>query len=136
MDRKIQLSENHTRSLSSSMKVVEKSLMDLEGLLLHQHNSCCNELVRDVDDDTIAVNIAVIHEALRYICGLAEKYGTTKEKLSLQRVINAKRTKIWEILTDTLSRKVKGYGTFPKKFSAEYDADINKLIEITNRIIV
>jgi hypothetical protein len=43
-------------------------------------------------------------------------------------------TKIWEILTDTLSRKIKGYGTFPKKYSEEYDADINKLIEITNRI--
>jgi hypothetical protein len=116
------------------MIIVEKSLMDLEGLLLQQHNSCCNELVRDIDDYTIASNIAAIQEAKKYICELAEKYSTTKEKLSLQRVINAKRTKIWEILTDTLSRKIKGYGTFPKKYTEEYDTDINKLIEITNRI--
>lgn len=134
MNKKIHLSENHTRTLSSSMIVVEKSLMDLENLLLQQQNSCCFELVRDIDDDTIASNITAIQEAKKYICVMAEKYSTTKEKLSLQRVINSKRTKIWEILTDTLSWKIKGYGMFPKKYSEEYDADINKLIEITNRI--
>ena len=38
------------------------------------------------------------------------------------------------MLTNTLSRKIKGYGTFPKKYADEYDSDIGKLIEITNRI--
>ncbi len=134
MSKKIQLSENHTRSLSSSLIVVEKSLLELDDMLLKQNNSCCNLLMKDVDDKTIITNISAIQEAKNYICSLAEKYGTSKENLSLQRVINAKRTKIWEILTDTLSRKIKGYGTFPKKYAEEYDSDINRLIEITNRI--
>jgi len=134
MSKKIHLSENHTRSLSSSLIVVEKSLLELEDMLLRKSNSCCNVLINDIGDETIATDISAIQEAKRYICELAEKYGTSKENLSLQRVINAKRTKIWEILTDTLSRKIKGYGTFPKKYSEEYDTDINKLIEITNRI--
>ena len=134
MSKKVRLSENHTRSLSSSLIVVEKSLLELETMLKMQHNSCCNVLMKDVDDKTIETNISAIQEAKNYICELAEKYGTSKDKSSLQRVINAKKTKIWEILTDTLSRKIKGYGTFPKKYSEEYDADINKLIEITNRI--
>ena len=134
MSKKIHLSENHTRSLSSSLIVVEKSLLELEDMLLKQSNSCCNVLLKDVDDVTIESNISAIKEAKDYICELADKYGTSKEKLSLQRVINAKRTKMWEILADTLSRKIKGYGTFPKKYVDEYDSDINKLIEITNRI--
>jgi hypothetical protein len=134
MNRKIHLLENHTRSLSSSLIVVEKSLTELEDMLLKNSNSCCNVLHKDVDDAMIESNISAIQEAKKYICKLAEKYGTSKENLSLQRVINAKRTKIWEILTDTLSRKIKGYGTFPKKYAEEYDSDINKLIEITNRI--
>jgi len=134
MRRKIHLSENHTRSLSSSLIVVEKSLLELEDMLLKRSNSCCNVLINDIDDETMATNISAIQEAKSYICELTEKYGTSKENLSLQRVINAKRTKIWEILTDTLSRKIKGYGTFPKKYVDEYDSDINKLIDITNRI--
>jgi len=134
LSKKINLSENHTRSLSSSLIVVEKSLLELEDMLLKQTDSCCNVLVKDIDDETLANNIASIQEAKKCICELAEKYGTSKENLNLQRVINAKRTKIWEILTDTLSRKIKGYGTFPKKYAEEFDSDINRLIEITNRI--
>lgn len=134
MSKKIHLSENHTRSLSSSLIVVEKSLLELENMLLNQSDSCCNVLLKDIDDEMIESNICVIQEAKVYICELAGKYGTSKENLSLQRVINAKRAKIWEILTDTLSRKMKGYGTFPKKYAEEYDADIHRLIEITNRI--
>jgi hypothetical protein len=87
-----------------------------------------------VDYDTILYNISVIREARNEICKLAEKYGTSKEKQSLQRILDAKRTKIWENLTNTLSRKIKGYGTFPKKYVDEYDSDIENLIEITNRI--
>jgi hypothetical protein len=134
MSKKINLSENHTRSLSSSLIVVEKSLLELENMLSKQTDSRCNGFVRDIDDKTLANNIASIQEAKKYICELAEKYGTSKENLNLQRVINVKRTRIWEILTDTLSRKIKGYGTFSKKYTEEYDSDINRLIEITNRI--
>jgi len=134
MNKKIDLSENHTRSLSSSLIVVEKSLSELEEMLLNHADGCCNVLVKDIDDETLANNITAIHEAKKCICELAQKYGTSVEKMNLQRVINAKRTKMWEILTDTLSRKIKGYGTFPKKYAEEYDWDINRLLEITNRI--
>lgn len=134
MNKKIQLSDNHTRTLSSSLILVEKSLSELESILTSQDNNCCNVLVKDVDDETIEKNISVIKEAKMYICELADKYGTSKEEMSLQRFINAKKVRMWEMLTDTLSRKIKGYGPFPKKYSGEYDADVSKLIEITNRI--
>ncbi len=134
MVKKIILSDNHRRTLSSSLIVVEKSLLELESMILRKSDSCCNILVRDIDDTTIKNNISAINEAKQFICELAEKYGASQEKLSLQRVIDAKRTKIWEILTDTLSGKIRGYGTFPKKYAEEYDGDIKKLIEITNKI--
>lgn len=134
MDKKIHLPENNKRVLSSSLMLVEKSLMEMEELFLKKNDACCHEVVNDVDNDTILYNISIIREARNEICKLVEKYGTSKEKQSLQRIIDAKRTKIWENLTNTLSRKIKGYGTFPKKYVDEYDSDIGKLIEITNRI--
>lgn len=134
MKRKIHLSDNHTRSLSSSLRLVENSLLELEVMLLKQSVTCCREMHNDVDEKTITANIAAIQEAKDYICELTEKYGTLKEKLSLQKVINAKRTIIWGILIDSHSRKMKGYGNFPKEYAEEFDEDIDKLIEITNRI--
>jgi len=134
MNKKIHLPENNARVLSSSLMLVEKSLMEMEELFLKNDNPCCYEVLKDVDNVTISYNISIIKEARTEICKLAEKYGTSKEKQSLQRIIDAKRTKIWEMLNNTLSRRIKGYGTFPKKYVDEYDSDIGKLIEITNRI--
>lgn len=134
MDKKIQLPENNKRVLSSSLMLVEKSLMEMEELFLKKNDACCYEVLDDIDNDTILYNISIIREARNEICKLADKYSTSKEKQSLQRIIDAKRTKIWENLMNTLSRKIRGYGTFPKKYVDEYDSDIGKLIEITNRI--
>jgi hypothetical protein len=105
MNKKIHLTANHTRALSSSMTVVEKSLIELEEFMLHHTKTCCNEVLKDVDNDTIENNMKVIQEAKKYICALTQKYGTSKLKLSLQRIIDARKTKIWEVLTDTMSKK-------------------------------
>lgn len=134
MNKKIHLPENHTRGLSSSLMLVEKSLAEMQELFLKQNDTCCYEVVKDVSKEAIANNILVIQDANTIICKLADKYCTSREMQSLQRIIDAKRTRIWEILTDSLSKKLKGYGTFPKKYADEYDSDIIKLIEITNRI--
>ncbi len=134
MKKKIKLPYNHTRAISSSLRIVERSLMELEELLLHQTSTCSTEIFKDVDDDTIAGNLTAIHEAREHICELSEKYGASKEKLNLQRIIDAKRTEIWAILTESLSERVKGYGRFPEKYADEYDSDIRKLIDITNKL--
>ncbi len=134
MNKNIYLSETQTRSLSSSLIVVEKSLLELEDMLQNSNNSCCNVLLKDIDDEILSNNISAIREAKRYICEMAKKYGTHEEKLSLQRIINAKRAKIWEILTDALSKKSKGYGAIPKKYTDEYDSDITRLLEIVNKL--
>jgi hypothetical protein len=67
MIKKIHLYDNHTRTLSSSLLLVEKSLVGMEELMLKQNNACCNEVVKDVKDDAIANNITVFYEAKKYM---------------------------------------------------------------------
>ncbi|MFO7619634.1 MAG: hypothetical protein R6W81_00005, partial [Bacteroidales bacterium] len=76
----------------------------------------------------------VIEEARKQICTLAEKYGTGKRVQSLQRVVDVKKSKIWEILCDASSRKQKGFGIFPKELVREFDEDIERLLAITEKI--
>lgn len=134
MNKKIHLSDNHKRALSSSLFLVEKSLAEMKDMILRQNDGCCFEIVKDVDGTTVANNLFAIEEAKSHIFNLAKKYNTSRQSQSLQRIINAKRTKIWEILTDSLSKKLKGFGAFPVKYATEFDSDITKLIEITNKI--
>ena len=131
---KIILTENHKRSLSSTLLVVENLLIDLKEVMSNANQTCCYDLKRDVDNSRIEMNLQIIEEALAYICSLKEKYSTDKSVQSLQRIIDAKKTKIWETLHNSKSRRMKGFGEFPQKFVHEYDNDIDDLMKITDQI--
>jgi hypothetical protein len=132
---KIILADNHKRSLSSTLIVVEQLLVEIESAMTDPgQETCCNELNNDLDSAAIEHNQKVIKEALAAICLLKEKYNTDKAVQSLQRLINAKKTKIWETLHNSKSRRMKGFGEFPQHIIKEYDGDLDHLLEITENI--
>jgi len=128
------LNENHKRSLSSTLLVVEQLLIDIKHLLVNSNQACCTELKNDVDISITEQNLKVIEEALRQICLIKEKFNTGKTIQSLQRIIDAKKTKIWETLHNSKSKRMKGFGEFPQKTVKDYDNDIDELIAITDKI--
>jgi len=130
----IELNDNHKRSLSSTLMVVEQLLVDLMDVMVNSNQRCCYELKKDIDIATIESNQKVIKEALLIVCSLKEKYNTDKTVQSLQRIVDAKKTKIWETLHNSKSRRMKGFGVFPQKLIKEYDSDIDQLMAITDKI--
>lgn len=132
---KTALTENHRRSLTSGLMIVEQMLVEIEDYLRAMKKYCCFEVDDDIDTDDRNYNLETINTARDQICKLAEKYNTTKHHQSLSRVINAKKTKIWEVLCDIKSKKQKGFGEFPKEMVKEYDKDIEQLMSLTDRII-
>lgn len=128
------LTDNHKRSFSSTLVVVKQLLVDIKDLMENSSQTCCAELNKDVDNSIIEQNLKVIEEALTQICLLKGKYNTEKTVQSLQRVIDAKRTKIWETLHNSKSRRVKGFGDFPQETVKEYNSDIDKLMAIAEKI--
>ena len=90
----------------------------------------------DISDEERSYNLGIVDKALKQICKLAEIYETEKYHQSLRRVINAKKTKIWEILCDMKSKKQKGFGEFPKELVKEYDRSIDELLAIIDKIYI
>jgi hypothetical protein len=131
---KIILTSNHKRSLSSTLMVVEQLLMELKAVMVNSNQACCYELKKDIDDITIEYNQLIINEALSLTCSLKEKYNTDKAVQSLQRIVDAKKTKIWETLHNSKTRRIKGFGEFPQKLIKEYDDDLDRLMIITEKI--
>jgi hypothetical protein len=128
------LTGNHKRSFSSTLIVIEQLLIEIKDNMVNPPHSCCAEVHNDVDISVIENNLLVIEEALDKICSLKEKYKTDKFTGSLQRVIDAKRAKIWETLQNSKSKRMKGFGEFPPKAIKEYDADIDNLMTIADKI--
>jgi hypothetical protein len=135
-NEKISLTENHQRSFSSTLHVVEQLLSDIKDQMLNTDQHCCYEITRDLEHLHIENNLKVIETALDKVCYLKDKYNTEKDFLSLRRVVDTKKTKIWETLHNSKSRRMKGYGEFPQKIAKEYDKDIDDLMEITEKISI
>jgi hypothetical protein len=134
MQDRIILTDNHKRSLSSTLMVVEQLLFELQDVMVNSNQTCCYELKKDLDNRTIEHNQEIIKEALSLTCTLKEKYNADKAVQSMQRIIDAKKTKIWETLHNSKSRRMKGFGEFPQKLIKEYDNDLDHLMEITEKI--
>ncbi len=130
----VRLDENHKRSLSSTLIVVEQLLIDIKNFMLNPNPMCCTEFRKDINGPVIDHNQKVIEEALEEICFLREKYNTEKEEKSLQRIVDTKKTKIWETLHNSKSVRIKGFGEFPQKMVRIYDKDIDELMAITEKI--
>jgi hypothetical protein len=131
---KISLTDNHKRSLSSTLLVVEQLLSEIKEQMLRTEHKCCYRLIRDVDNSIIENNLKEIETALSKVCSLKEKYNTDTTTQSLQRLIDTKKTKIWETLHNSKTKRIKGYGEFPKEAVKEYDNDLDALMEMTERI--
>jgi hypothetical protein len=133
-ESRISINENHRRSLSSTLMIVEQLLNEIEDLMTSQYKTCCYELNNDVDSEKINQNLIIIENARKQICKLAEKYVTGMHSQSLQRIIAAKKTKMWEILCDSKARKLEGFGEFSQRLIKEYDEDIDELMAIASKI--
>ncbi|MDZ7607003.1 MAG: hypothetical protein U5K79_15750 [Cyclobacteriaceae bacterium] len=130
----INLPVNHKRSLTSTLKVVENLLEEVDDLIKKSGKNLCTEIVKDVDHATLEHNLKTIEKARVQIRRMTEKYGIVKSTYSLQRIIDYKKSKMWEILCDANSKKMKGYGDFPKDAIKDFDEDIDQLMAITQSI--
>lgn len=114
--------------------IVEQLLIEIEDLMTSQNKTCCFEIKNDIGSDIKNQNLKVIEDARKQICALTEKYGTDMHTQSLQRIVDVKKTKIWEILCDSKAKKLKGFGDFPKELIKEFDKDIDGLMSIAAKI--
>lgn len=133
MDKKI-LSDNHRRSVSSSMHIIEKMLLEIEKTINIPDTGVLSKVVDDmpeIDRDRYKIAIGNIKAELEHI---SEKYNLRKEEIMMSRLINSRKAKMWETITDTSSRKLKGYKEFPKELAAEFDEDMGRLKKVIDEL--
>ena len=132
--KKIILSEPHRRTLSSSIKVVEKLLNEIEMELKYPGNGILNIMENNIDESTKYEMLETITNAKNHIHKLVDKYELSGNTIQFNNYLNSCKSSIWEILSDTASKKMKAYGVFPKEFAHEFDQDINQLQILINEL--
>jgi len=132
--KNIQLSDNHRRSLSSSIYLIEKMIVELEHDLNYPNDTVMSKISIETEDIDPEHFKQIIPELKDYIIFLYHKYNLTPKTLRFNQLLNARRAKMWEILCNTTSKGMKGYGKFPAEHIVEYDSDIEKLIGLVQRL--
>lgn len=131
---KIKLGTNHKRSVSSSIRLIEKMVWEIEREINAKDEKILTVINRKISEAEVQYFQTLLGKIKTYIQYLADKYDLQVSELYLERLINSKKSSMWVILSDTASNKLRGYGEFPKEFSMEFDKDIERLKELISRI--
>jgi len=131
----IPLSENHRRSISAAILMIEKLILEIETLLVHPAIGSMYNVIEDIETKgEFDQTIKLIEDIKAYVSILKEKYQLTPDTTRLRWFIEVRKTKIWEILGNIRSGKMKRYGAFPAEYIAEFDQDMRKLQALTERL--
>jgi len=131
---RINLSDNHRRSLSSAIYLVEKIAVEIENELCNPTDLVMTKIVRDKTVAELERMQDVLVEVKAYIEYMAIKYNLKSKDLDLNNVLRAQKSKMWEILCDSNSKGLRGYGKFPDEYADEFDKDIDDLQDLIKKI--
>ncbi len=130
----IKLQPNHKRSFSSSIYLLEKLAEEIRDVLTSDRQLLMQEIETDLDEKKRKRTLQAVEEIEKDIARLADKYQLTKQVMVESHFLNSRKSKAWEILNDSLSKRMNGFGEFPAEMVAGFDADIEHLLTLVNKL--
>ncbi len=124
---KIKLNANHQRSVSSSIRLVENLINEIEWEIDEARQNVLTKINHEVGNIDVEHVRTVIVKVRSYIRYLSVKYDLQPSELFLDRIVNSRKSSMWVVLCDATSSKLKGYGEFPKEYAREFDSDMEHL---------
>lgn len=115
----------------SSFSVIENLLEEIEAVLEPKERMFF-KIKRNLDQRELKLKIIEIKNILK---DLKEKLGIKEEEITDIAIINSRCAKMWEILNDLRSDKLKRYGEIPKEVKSITESSIKKLIDLVNEIV-
>jgi len=135
MNNKIQLSNNHNRSLSVTARAIEKTVNEIELLLNGNHKTYTAEIIQPVYSKEKKEKILKKLKDLKKVND--EMFETLKlrsQKLTEDRVVYSNLSYLWTILIDSKSDKLTRYGDVPADNAEIIDNYIDRLLDIIGEL--
>lgn len=135
MNNKIQLSNNHNRSLSVTARAIEKTVNEIELLLNGNHKTYTAEIIQPVYSKEKKEKILEKLKDLKKVND--EMFETLKlrsQKLTEDRVVYSNLSYLWTILIDSKSDKLTRYGDVPADNAEIIDNYIDRLLDIIGEL--
>ncbi len=132
--KKVHLSPNHKRSMSSSIHLIEKLVDEVEVLMTNHKTLETQKVERDIPDDKKETALKAIQEIKEEVKRLTEKYDLKKQVVSESRFLDSRKSKAWEILHNSEAKRMDAFGEFPEDIRDIYDEDIALLLGLVSKL--
>ncbi len=132
--KKINLKPNHRRSFSSSMYLLEKLMKEIKDELSEKEPIRMQTIKQDLSEGKKKAVLQAVSDVEQEIARLADKYQLTRQELVESHFLNSRKSKAWEILNDSLSKRMNGFGEFPPELAKEFDDDIDRLLKLVSKL--
>ncbi len=131
---KIELKPNHKRSFSSSMYLLEKLTEEIRDELTAGKPLRMQTIKKDLSEEKKKAVLLAVDDIKQEIARMAEKYQLTPQEMVESHFLNSRKSKAWEILNDSLSKRMSGFGEFPAEMAGSFDADIEHLLKLVSKL--
>ncbi len=131
----MKIPESYRNALSSQLGVIEELLNEIESVLKEGENFLFLKIERKIKKEKRKKIKEKIKELKKIISDMKQKFNLKEDVLTDIAVISSRTSKIWEILSDMKTEKMKRYGKIPDGLSDILDPLIDRMIKLTERII-
>lgn len=132
--KKIDLTNNHRRSVSSAFFLIDDIIDKFEAEIFRHQGRIMTKIINDISESDLQHYRVIINKIRDYISHIARKYNLSIKEIKMSQIIKSRKAEMWQILSDTTSKSLKSYGDFPSEYIKEFDSDINNLLETIKKI--
>ena len=132
--KNINLPANHRRSFASTLFLLEKMAVEIRETLHSEKELRMQKTEKDLSEARKESVMNVLNALETQIAILADKYQLQPQELIESHFLNARKSKAWEILNDSFSKRMRGFGEFPPELAREFDADVQNLLDLISKL--
>jgi hypothetical protein len=114
--------------------MVEKIIAEIENELLNPTSLVLTKIASKKSEEDLDQIKLVLAEVKAFVGYMAIKYNLKPKKFELENILRAQKAKMWEMLCDSNSKGLRGFGKFPEEYATEFDKDIDDLQELIKKI--
>ena len=130
----IDLKPNHRRSFASTLYLLEKMVLEIREVLSSESDLRMQKVTKDLSERKKEEVFRALELLELEIGRLADKYQLPPQEMVESHFLNSRKSKAWEILNDSLSKRMNGFGEFPPELAREFDADIEGLLQLVAKL--
>lgn len=130
------LSANHIRSISASMTIVERMINDIDVSLTNPFKGNYERFDIDISEEAMTINRKIIDEVRKRLMNIKSEYNLTSKSFGVSQIVLSRKSRSWEVLQDTISKQLRGYGKFPEDLAVSFDQKIQDLIDLIEQLKV